>query len=72
VYPESEILNSSEGIMDLCAIALPCGFRASGVPFGVTLIAPALADGLLCALGADYQARLGGRMGARRHMLPAS
>jgi allophanate hydrolase len=58
-------------LMDLCALALPCGFRKNGVPFGVTLIAPALADGLLCALGIEFQARLGGRLGATRHVLPA-
>jgi allophanate hydrolase len=54
-------------LLDLCAVALPCGFRKNGLPFGVTLIAPALSDGMLCALGVDYQARLGGRLGATRH-----
>ena len=57
-------------LMDLCAVALPCAFRQTGVPFGVTLIAPSLADGLLCTLGAEYQARLGGRMGATGNVLP--
>jgi allophanate hydrolase len=56
-------------LLDLCAVALPCAFRKSGVPFGVTLIAPALADGLLCALGAAYQTRLGGRLGATKTVL---
>jgi len=57
-------------LMDLCAVALPCGFRKNGVPFGVTLIAPALSDGLLCAVGTEYQSRLGGRLGATKHVLP--
>jgi allophanate hydrolase len=57
-------------LMDLCAVALPCAFRTSGVPFGITLIAPALSDGLLCALGAEYQNRLGGRLGATKNLLP--
>jgi allophanate hydrolase len=44
-------------LMDLCALALPAGRRASGVPFGVQLIAPAFSDGLLCALGARLERR---------------
>ena len=57
-------------LMDLCAVGAPCGFWKSGVPFGVTLIAPALSDGLLCALGSEYQARLGGKLGATKNGLP--
>ncbi len=34
---------------DLCAIAIPSGRYASGVPIGITLIAPAFADGALAA-----------------------
>lgn len=35
-------------LMDLAAIAVPTGFRPDGLPFGVTLIAPAFSDfGLL-------------------------
>jgi allophanate hydrolase len=59
-------------LLDLCALALPCTFRKSGVPFGVTLAAPAWSDGLLCAIGAAYQARLGIRLGATAHELPTS
>jgi allophanate hydrolase len=58
-------------LLDLCAVALPCAFRQSGVPFGVTLVAPAWSDGLLCAVGTAYQARLGGRLGATQNALPA-
>jgi allophanate hydrolase len=58
-------------LMDLCALAAPCSFRKNGVPFGVTLIAPALGDGLLCALGIEYQSRLGGKLGATKNGLPA-
>jgi len=54
-------------LMDLCAIALPCAFRQNGVPFGVTLIAPALSDGMLCTLGTEFQSRLGGPMGATKN-----
>jgi len=38
-------------LMDLSAIAVPAGFRANGLPFGVTLIGRAFADGALAALG---------------------
>ena len=44
-------------LMDLCAVALPGGSRASGVPFGVQLIAPAFHDAFLCQLGARFESR---------------
>ena len=34
-------------LIDLAAIAVPAGFRADGIPFGVTLIGPAFSDGML-------------------------
>jgi allophanate hydrolase len=37
-------------LLDLAAIALPAGFRANGLPFGITLCAPAFSDRLLLAL----------------------
>lgn len=37
-------------LMDLSAIAVPAGFRDNGLPFGVTLIGRAFADGALAAL----------------------
>lgn len=37
-------------LLDLCAIAVPAGTRADGLPFGVQLIAPAFADGPLLDL----------------------
>jgi allophanate hydrolase len=59
-------------LMDLCAVAVPCAFRKNGVPFGVTLIAPYFADGLLCVLGTEYQSRLRGRLGATKNGMPGS
>ena len=38
-------------LMDLAALAVPAGFRADRIPFGVTLIGPALSDGMLAAVG---------------------
>jgi allophanate hydrolase len=51
-------------LLDCCAVAVPSGFRSGGLPFGVTLIAPAAWDGLLCAVGSRYQRLVGGRLGA--------
>ena len=38
-------------LLDYSAIAVPAGFKANGLAFGVTLIAPAFADRDLAALG---------------------
>ena len=38
-------------LMDLAALAVPAGFRTDGIPFGVTLIGPALSDGMLTSVG---------------------
>jgi allophanate hydrolase len=37
-------------LMDLAAVAVPAGFRASGLPFGVSLIGPAFSDTALLDL----------------------
>lgn len=37
-------------LLDCCAVAVPAGFRSNGLPFGVSLIAPAFADDALAAL----------------------
>jgi allophanate hydrolase len=39
-------------LLDLAALAVPAGFRANGLPAGVTLVAPAFQDPLLAAVGA--------------------
>ncbi|HEX4121772.1 MAG TPA: allophanate hydrolase [Verrucomicrobiae bacterium] len=51
-------------LLDCCAIAVPSGFRSSGLPFGVTLIARAAWDGLVCAVASRYQRLVGGPLGA--------
>ena len=53
-------------LLDCCAIAVPSGFRTNGLPFGVSFIAPALQDGLLSAVGAQYHHLVGGTVGATR------
>ena len=57
-------------LLDLCAIALPAGMRSDGLPFGVTLIAPAWADAALLELGARWQVDTGQPLGATGLALP--
>jgi allophanate hydrolase len=60
-------------LFDLAAVALPAGFRADGLPFGVSLIAPQGGDRALLSLGAKLQRRLNPPLGATRHfLLPTS
>jgi allophanate hydrolase len=54
-------LNSRLGIytnfvnlLDYAALTVPAGFRADGLPFGITLIGPAFSDRALAALGARF------------------
>lgn len=42
-------------LADLCALALPAGFRADGLPFGITLIALAFQDEALLAFARQWQ-----------------
>ncbi|MEO4047770.1 allophanate hydrolase [Pseudomonas sp. CAU 1711] len=58
-------------LADLCALALPAGFRSDGLPAGITLIAPAWHDQALTALGRRWQAFLGLPLGATGRALPA-
>ena len=41
-------------LMDLAAIAVPAGFRPNGLPFGVSLTAPAFSDEALLSLAGQY------------------
>jgi len=59
-------------LLDLSGIAVPAGFQRDGLPFGVTLVAPAFADEALCALGAAAQRRAVSSMGATGLALPAA
>jgi allophanate hydrolase len=46
--------------------------RANGLPFGVTLIAPAFHEGVLASLGAAFHAATGLNLGATGHPVPAA
>lgn len=41
-------------LLDLCAIAVPAGFLPNGLPWGVTLVAPAFCDDRVLRLGAKF------------------
>ena len=50
-------------LLDLSALSVPAGFRANGLPFGVTLMAPAFYDHALLGIGARLHRALGGVAG---------
>ncbi|WP_441233353.1 allophanate hydrolase [Bradyrhizobium sp. 930_D9_N1_4] len=43
-------------LLDLCGLAVPASIRADGIPFGITLLAPAGRDGLLASIGRVFHA----------------
>ncbi|WP_296280689.1 allophanate hydrolase [uncultured Acinetobacter sp.] len=51
-------------LADLSALAVPAGFRADGLPFGITLIAPAWHDAALAHFGKTWQQQLDLPLGA--------
>ena len=57
-------------LMDLAAVAVPAGFTRAGLPFGVSLIAPAWTDADLLALAGARAARRGEH--ARRRLAAAA
>lgn len=59
-------------LADLSALALPAGFRADHLPFGITLIAPAWHDAALVHFGKAWQNYLSLKLGALDKALPLS
>ncbi|MEP6875650.1 MAG: allophanate hydrolase [Burkholderiales bacterium] len=51
-------------LLGWCALALPAGFAAHGLPFGVTFIAPGAADAALARFGQTWEAQMGLPLGA--------
>ena len=43
-------------LLDLCGLALPAAMRADGIPFGITLLAPAGRDAFLASIGRVFHA----------------
>ncbi|SUU19569.1 allophanate hydrolase [Acinetobacter haemolyticus] len=59
-------------LADLSALALPAGFRADHLPFGITLIATAWHDAALVHFGKAWQNYLALKLGALDKTLPLS
>lgn len=77
VLADPVTLNSNLGrytnfvnLLDMAAIAVPAGFRTDGLPFGVTLIAPAGSDEWLAEIGASVHHAGVSRIGALDHPVP--
>jgi len=58
-------------LLDLAGVAVPAGFSADALPFGITLAAPAWSDYALLALAARFQAGQASRQGALSALVPA-
>ena len=57
-------------LLDLCGVAVPAGFQSNGLPFGVTLAAPAFRDSALLPLAEALHRAADSGMGAARHPVP--
>ncbi|WP_375306663.1 allophanate hydrolase [Bradyrhizobium sp. A11] len=61
-------------LLDLCGLALPASMRSDGIPFGITLLAPAGHDALLASIGrvfhADTKLGLGAKGAAQAPLAP--
>jgi allophanate hydrolase len=52
-------------LLDMCGLALPSEMRGDGIPFGVTLLAPAGHDAELASIGRVFHADTGLAVGAK-------
>ncbi len=57
-------------LLDMCGLAVPASMRADGIPFGVTLLAPAGEDAALAAIGRAFHAATGLPLGALQYPQP--
>lgn len=84
IYTRAEIdaapvlLNSQLGtytnfvnLLDWCALALPASLRSDGLPFGITLIAPAWKDAALTDFGSRWQQARPWTLGATGRVQPS-
>ncbi|MFL6797078.1 MAG: allophanate hydrolase [Xanthobacteraceae bacterium] len=51
-------------LLDLCALAVPAAVRSDGIPFGISLVAPAGRDAALAAMGSVFHSDTGLPLGA--------
>jgi allophanate hydrolase len=47
-------------LLDLCAVAVPNGFQPTGLPAGITLMAPAGRDDWLLSIGRRFESTIAG------------
>src|SRR5437764_1077645 len=57
-------------LLDLCGLALPASIRSDGIPFGITLLAPAGNDAQLASVGRVFHADTKLTMGANGRSQP--
>ena len=57
-------------LLDLCGLALPASIRPDGIPFGITLLAPAGQDAHLASIGRVFHAQTKLTLGATGVALP--
>ncbi len=57
-------------LLDLCGLALPSAMRPDGVPFGITLLAPAGCDAALASIGRVFHADTRLALGAKKLAQP--
>ncbi|MDI7775637.1 allophanate hydrolase [Asticcacaulis sp. EMRT-3] len=57
-------------LLDWSAVAVPAGFRADGLPFGLTLIGPVWAERALASVAARWEARFNLPRGAFSRLRP--
>ncbi|BAC88902.1 allophanate hydrolase [Gloeobacter violaceus] len=57
-------------LLDLCALAVPSGPGKAGLPTGITFVAPAWQETLLCRLGGVFHPWPGATLGATGHPVP--
>jgi allophanate hydrolase len=57
-------------LLDLSGVAIPVGFQADGLPFGITLAAPAFSDAGLLSLGDEIHRAANLSLGATKARMP--
>ena len=55
-------------LLDLCGLAVPASMRPDGLPFGITLLAPAGQDAQLATIGRHFHAATKLPLGALNHI----
>jgi allophanate hydrolase len=66
------VFTNFTNLLDLAGIAVPAGFRADGLPFGVTLLRPAFGEAELFALAQSYLESLHPMLGATKVPCPVA